>query len=121
MSIETVWLAGTPIVLSTYPLPELKGVMIPAVTGSYDYFFGGRGHIVGTVKEKATPSNLPVIRRVRLHETKSGILIKETWSDAAGNYTFAYIDPACPYYVVAFDHTGKYRGVVADALIPKAF
>lgn len=82
-----------------------------------DYWLGGKGHIVGTVKEKGTV-NTPLVRRVRLHRMDSGLLVGETWSDAAGNYEFRYLDMA-KYYAVTFDHLNNYRGVVADNLSPE--
>lgn len=78
---------------------------------------GGAFKIVGTVKEVALPANLPLARRVRLYEERSGRFIKGTFSDAAGNYEFAEIRGDRPYTVVAFDHTDTYRAVVADKLI----
>lgn len=83
---------------------------------SYDLYDGGTYRLEGTVKEKALPVNAPLHRRVRLHEQASGRLLRETWSDATtGAYSFDYIRGDVLYYVIAFDYTGAYRGVVADA------
>lgn len=81
-------------------------------------FDAGEFQIVGTTKNKATPSNLPVARRVRLHEQISGRLVRETWSDASGAYSFNGIR-LTTYYVVSFDHTGGFGGVIADNLTPE--
>lgn len=78
----------------------------------------GTGSIVGTVKEKASPANLPLARRVALFRHADDQKVAEGWSDTAGNYAFANVDPRLNYYVVAFDHTGTYRAVVADNLTP---
>lgn len=78
---------------------------------------GGPGTIAGTTKNTGTPPT-PVRRRVRLHEQSSGRLVRETWSDASGAYTFAGLC-LTRYYVVSFDHTGQYGGVIADNLIPE--
>lgn len=91
-----------------------------AERGAYDHWYAGRGRISATTEIKGSP-NMPVSRRVRLHEQITGNFVKETWSDAAGNYTFDYIDPSRRYYAVAFDHTGAYQGVVADQLVPEVF
>ena len=81
-------------------------------------FDGGEFQIVGTTKNKATPSDLPVARRVRLHEQSSGRLVRETWSDASGAYSFSGLRLTA-YYVVSFDHTGGFGGVIADNLTPE--
>ena len=82
-------------------------------------FDGGEFQIVGTTKNKATPSDLPVARRVRLHEQISGRLVRETWSDATtGAYSFTGLR-LTTYYVVSFDHTGAFGGVIADNLTPE--
>lgn len=84
-----------------------------------DIQYGGRHRIVGTVKQVGTP-NQPVERRVRLFRMRDGIFIRETWSDAAGNYRFEWIDGAETYFVVSYDHAGLYRAVIADGLVPEA-
>ena len=82
-----------------------------------DSAYGGRGRIEGTVKEKGTP-DVPVARQVWLIAEVTGTVIRETWSEPNGSYTFDYIDHRYKYTVVAFDHTGNYRAVVADNLAP---
>lgn len=82
---------------------------------------GGNYKIAGTVKEKAAPANVPLRRRVRLHDQKTGVALRETWSDATtGVYEFAGIIGGRKYYVVSFDHTLNYRAVIADNLAPEA-
>ncbi len=84
-----------------------------------DMLLGGNGVINGTVKEKSTPTNVPLYRRVRLIEQRSGYPVAETWSNATtGNYSFANIDRSLKYTVVSYDHTGLYRAVIADNLTP---
>lgn len=84
-----------------------------------DMLLGGNGIITGTVKEKSTPSNVPLYRRVRLIEQRSGYTLAETWSNATtGAYSFANIDRSLKYTVVSYDHTGLYRAVIADNLTP---
>lgn len=75
--------------------------------------------ITGTTKVIGSPDNLPVRRRVRLHEQRSGRLVREVWSDSAtGAYTFVKLR-AGTYYVVAFDHTGAYSGVIETDITPE--
>lgn len=90
------------------------GALSTAKTVVRDTIYGGKGTITGTVKE--TP-NTPVSRRVRLHRTRDGVQVAETWSTEAGDYTFTQLDTTDTYYAVSFDHTGDYRGVVADGLV----
>ena len=81
-------------------------------------FDSGSYRITGTTKNKAMPSDIPVARRVRLHEQISGRLVREVWSDASGAYSFNGIR-LTTYYVVSFDHTGGFGGVIADNLTPE--
>jgi hypothetical protein len=86
-----------------------------------DTVFLGRGVIAGTVKQKATPSNVPLRRRVLLLDETTNIIMRETWSDATtGDYVFDRIDPARRYSVITYDYAKNYRAVVADNLIPEA-
>lgn len=84
-----------------------------------DMEHGGAHRVVGTVKEKATPANVPVVRRVRLCRMRDGVFIRETWSAPDGSYVFDSIDGAETYYVVSFDHTGNFNAAVADRLVPE--
>ena len=103
---------------------ETVGNTVAAVNGApqaQDLEDWGPFRIVGTVKEKATPTNTPLRRRVRLHNETSGRMVRETWSDAAtGAYSFDYVRGDQTYFVVAFDHLHNYRAVIADNLAPEA-
>lgn len=83
------------------------------------YSSRGTGQIIGTVKEKGMPSNLPLVRKVRIFKDFDGILVDETWSDAAGNYVFQLLDRSQRYTVVAYDYAQNYRAVIADNLQPE--
>jgi hypothetical protein len=85
------------------------------VATRYDRYFGGHGTVAGTVTVKGSP-NTPVSRRVRLYEKRSGMMIRETWSDASGVYAFRYLSMDYTYYVTAFDHTNVNEAVAADNL-----
>lgn len=85
-----------------------------------DIHDGGKGRIVGTVKEKNLPDNTPLRRRVVLLNYNDQRKVRETWSDAAtGAYAFNEIDLNRKYTVIAFDHTEAYRAVIADNLTPE--
>lgn len=95
-------------------------VIAPVQIVSIDLQDAGNGRIVGTVKKKSDPVDLPLHRRVRLHEEVSGRFIRETWSDAAtGAYEFANINASARYYACAFDYAGRYQGVIATGLTPR--
>ena len=88
---------------------------IAALIAPYSTF----GRIVGTVKEKASPVNAPLRRKVRLFHEFSGRFIRETWSNDAGDYEFAGIDPTRRYTVVSYDYLQNYRAVIADNILPE--
>lgn len=87
--------------------------------GIVDGLFGGRHSTpAGTTSVAGTP-NAPVRRRVRLHDQSSGRPVREMWSHPdTGAYRFHNL-AAGVYYVVAFDHTGAFSGVIeTDIVVP---
>ena len=109
------------------PVPErlLPAVELPNTTASThareytycDIYYGGDGSITGTVKEKHSPANTPLFRRVLLIDERSQQVIRETWSDATtGNFAFAGIKIGPAYSTVSFDHLHNYRAQIADNL-----
>lgn len=85
-----------------------------------DIYDAGRGRIIGSVKEKNTPANTPLMRRVVLLSMPGSRAIRETWSDpVTGVYVFNDVAMDRVYTAVSYDHTGIYRGVVADNLVPE--
>ena len=90
------------------------------VVGAIDMHDGGSGRITGTVREKGTPANTPVERRVVLLAMPGSRAIRETWSDPiSGAYEFREIAANRRYTVISYDHTGLYRAIVADNLQPE--
>ena len=81
---------------------------------SQDMEFGGAGRIYGTVSRKATPSNAPLSRRVRLHRSVDGYLARETWSKTDGSYEFRELNPRYEYDVIAWDHELQEFSTVAN-------
>lgn len=99
-----------------------SAAVLPAGPGSrVDIQDGGAGHIHGVVQEYVNDSlSLPLRRRVRLVHQKSGRLVREAWSDAVtGDYEFAGLRTDETYHVETFDHEGRFRGVMADGLVPQ--
>jgi hypothetical protein len=84
-----------------------------------DAYFGGAARVVGTTSVEGTPSNVPVSRRVRLHDQKTGRLVRETWSADTGAYAFERVRADLLFYVVSFDHTGQYTGVIETDVVPE--
>jgi hypothetical protein len=83
-----------------------------------DIYFSGKGRITGTVKQKATPSNVPLRRRVFLLDETTNLIVRDTWSDAAtGAYSFDAIDMNRRYTVITYDYENNYRAVIADNIV----
>lgn len=84
-----------------------------------DMEFGGNGIIYGTVKLQTQYGEDPLLRRVRLHRSRDGLLVRETWSDAQGNYRFDGLSTRYEYDVIAWDHEGQFRSTIANNLKPE--
>ena len=81
----------------------------------FDAYNGGVGNIIGTVKEKNTPANTPLHRRVLLVDEASRITIRETWSDPiTGAFEFRGVKQGVKYSTISYDHLHNYRAVIAD-------
>lgn len=81
--------------------------------------FSGAATIHGTVELYAQAGNIPLPRRVRLYRSRDGLLVRETWSNAQGEYRFDGITDRYTYDVIAWDHEGLQRSVVANDLTPE--
>ena len=125
-SVTTPYLAPTldtegvsPTLITTGPVQPIS-LNTPKMLPTFDIYDGGKGRIVGTVKEKSSPSNLPLKRRVVLINYNDHRKVRETWSDPlTGAYVFEEIELNRKYTVIAFDHTESYRAVIADNLSPE--
>ena len=122
---------STPLLLGPSLLPaRLQGggalqkmAFAPGIL-TRDIYRGGAGFVAGTVKErpKGAPegSEVPVWRRVRLYDERSGNCLGETWSDATtGAYRFDCIDMGRIYTVLSYDHNGQFVAVAASGLVPE--
>lgn len=108
-----------PVIIAGYVAPGPVVGVFDTPQATADLRWSGQFRIVGTTKNKATPTDVAVSRRVRLHDQKTGDPVRETWSDATtGAYTFTGIRQTV-YYVVSFDHTNTFGGVIADNLTPE--
>lgn len=89
-----------------------------------DYVLGGNGlgRVRGRTVERENKNSpkVPVSRRVRLYRDRDGSLIRETWSNAQGDYEFARVDSTTAYTVLSYDHEGDFGAVLADRVTPEA-
>ena len=103
-----------------FGLPVTPSETLGSYSALRPWQFKGRGRIAGTVKEKASPSDKPVRRRVRLYREPDGRLIRTVWSDpVTGAYEFYGIPMDARYTVVSHDYNALYRAVLADNLAPE--
>lgn len=118
---STVKLSKNPLLIATaLSSYRKKGVVFQGIGASSASPFTGIGKIVGTVSEKALPSNHPLSRRVVLLLEPSQQPVMETTSNSVtGYYEFKNLSLARTFTVIAFDHTGTYRAVIADKLTPQ--
>lgn len=116
---RTITASATPSALN------FPGALLPvgAATGHLapmpflDVYHGGRGVIRATVKQKNTPVNTPLRRRVDLIDERSRLVIRSTWSDpVTGIYAFSGIREDLVYTVVSYDLLHDKRAVIADNL-----
>ena len=84
-----------------------------------DVEHGGVGVIYGPVELYNQAGNISLRRRVRLHRSRDGQLVREVWSDTQGNYRFDGISQRYTYDVIAWDHEGLQQSVVANDLTPE--
>lgn len=98
---------------------QSSGVVLVGPQRVLDMEHGGNGCIYGTVELYVQAGNIPLPRRVRLHRSRDGMLVRETWSDAQGNYRFDGISERYTYDVIAWDHEGLQQSVVANDLTPE--
>lgn len=83
----------------------------------------GLGYIASTVEKQVDndPAPSPVSRRVVLLVEPTLQQVAETWSDpVTGAYRFDGLSMAARFTVVAYDHLGSWRAVIADGLAAKA-
>jgi len=82
-----------------------------------DMAMGGTYRIVGTVTEVGVAGPY----RVRLHDRRSALLVRETWSAADGSYSFPNIAYHLNgYYAIAFDHgDNPLNAAIADLITPE--
>ncbi len=89
-----------------------------------DFYRGGdqSGRVRGRTVEQEDKNSpkVPVSRRVRLYRDRDGLLIREAWSNAQGEYDFQRIDSTTTYTVLSYDHEGDFRAVAADRVTPEA-
>ena len=107
----TSTILARPVSIAGYVAPGPVRGVASAAPVTIDLKNAGSYRIIGTTKNTGTPP-VPVGRLVRLHDQKTGEIVRQVWSDSAtGAYSFDHIPPGV-YYVVSFDHTGLYNGAI---------
>ena len=114
----TSTIIARPVSIAGYAAPGPVRGVASAAPVTIDLKNAGSYRITGTTKNTGTPP-VPVGRLVRLHDQKTGEIVRQVWSDATtGAYSFTGLR-LTTYYVVSFDHTGGFGGVIADNLTPE--
>ncbi len=127
VSVNNQWIVADTITTRMAESYQILGADVPPFTTAtasppiaIDIIDGGTGRLTGTVREKTGISTRPLKRRVVLLDYRSNRKLRETVSDEqTGIYSFDEIDLAREYTVIALDHTGQYRAVIADKLVPE--
>lgn len=107
------------------PLDRLRS-SVPIPTGRLDVFapmvrhspvYVGVYTVYGTVKEKNTPENTPLARKVWLIQERGMQVAGVTWSRASdGAYAFERV-PAGVYSTVTYDYKGNYKAEIDSGLV----
>ena len=63
---------------------------------SVDVTFGGGHQIIGTAQRLGANAR----KRIRLHDRRTGLLIREVWSELDGSFAFTYLKNAPESYIV---------------------
>ena len=114
----TSTILARPVSIAGYVAPGPVRGVASAAPVTIDLKNAGSYRITGTTKNTGTPP-VPVGRLVRLHDQRSGEIVRQVWSDTAtGAYSFDCIRPGV-FYVVSFDHTNTFAAVIADNLTPE--
>ena len=58
--------------------------------------FGGHYQIIGTAQRLGANAR----KRIRLHDRRTGLLIREVWSESDGSFSFTYLKNAPESYIV---------------------
>ncbi len=80
----------------SFPDPDpITGLIMPSALRR-DLEFGGRYQIVGTAQRLGASAR----KRVRLHDRRTGMLVREVWSATDGSFSFTDLKNAPEAYIV---------------------
>lgn len=85
--------------------PNNFGATLLNPRGSVNLLFGGDGQFNNPLNDPITLDNVPYRTRLRVFEERSGILIREAWSNEDGTWTIPYLNRNLTYLVVCYDAT----------------
>lgn len=114
--LSTSIITARPLNLSASPITNSLNGSVIEQRPQMSLLHGGKGVVSGTTVK--VPSDIPVARKVRLFEEKSGLLIQEVWSDATGAYVFNGLSDNY-YFITAHDHTLEFNGVIQSHVRPE--
>jgi hypothetical protein len=106
---------GNGIIYASSLKPDHRALFFQPARAYNNVEYGGRGRIWGHVFVVVDGNDTPVSRRVTLHRQRDGKLISSIWSDPeSGYYEFPGLRTDIKYYILSFDHTGAFGGVIGD-------
>lgn len=91
----------------------MASFVLPLLGGYLDTIDGGSYLISGFARKESVPGRY----KVRLFEKRTGRLVRQTWSDEDGAFSFpnlAYKE----YFVMMHDHTGSANLSAFDSIFP---
>jgi len=80
--------------------------------------FYGTGRIAGDAPGLVTVGGIPAARRIHLHDAITHLRVARTISRGDGSWSFENLDASRLYYVIAFDHEGRFNAVIRDRVQP---
>lgn len=76
--------------------------------GWKDMEYGGKGQLRTPDFDAVLKDGAVYQARIRVYDERSGILVREAWSDRAGQWLIDYIRTDIAYLVICIDHTLQY-------------
>jgi hypothetical protein len=78
--------------------------------------FGGDGQFANPPGDPITLNGVPYRTKLRVWEERSGMLVREFWSNADGTWKTTHLSRSCRYIVVCYN--GEYPALAYDRQTP---
>lgn len=85
------------------PTPTYRNRLL--LRGYCNLVFGGSGQFSNPPNDPITLDGVPYRTRLRVFEERSGLLVREAWSNDDGTWLIQYLNPNLTYLVVCYDAT----------------